>query len=136
MKLFITFFVFYSIQTIIFIAIGIYFFDNSILELLICFGPKKNSIASLINYELCGMIPSYKDMKLKILTQNLRVSVQIFNECRQNKVDSIDFEKHPIINISQDANRISRKDHVDKLKREQISQVYIIRRRVLRKPFL
>lgn len=106
---------------------------------------EQRKITSLIDYEqFCGMKASDKDRKLEILSQNQRVSVQTFNESRQNNIRHLlidvrsaneyeicqlnQSENHPI-KIFQDANNTNRKALVDKIKAEQIPQIYVICRR-------
>lgn len=110
----------------------------------VCFEPRK--IRSLIDYEqFCGMKASDKNMKLQLLPQNQRVSVQHLKECRQNnhtkyllidvrseneyqicRLDSS--ENHPI-KIFQDLNSNSRTALINRIKTEKIPQVFIICRR-------
>lgn len=109
----------------------------------VCVEPRK--ITSLIDYEqFCGMKASDKDMKLEILPESQRVSVQTLNESRLNndRYLLIDVrseneyeicrlnqsENHPI-KIFQDPNSVARKALVNKIKNEQISWVYVICRR-------
>lgn len=109
----------------------------------ICAEPRK--ITSLIDYEqFCGMKASDKDFKLELLPQNNRISVQKLNECRQ-KIDPhllIDVrsqneyeichlnesENHPI-KIFSDLNKNSGQMLVEKIKNENISNVFVICRR-------
>ncbi|XP_055305180.1 adenylyltransferase and sulfurtransferase MOCS3 [Sitodiplosis mosellana] len=109
----------------------------------VCAEPRK--ITSLIDYEqFCGMKASDKDMKLEILPQNQRVSVQILNERRQNndrhllidvrseneyEICQLNRSENYPIKIFQDENSISRKALVDRIKGEKIPQVYVICRR-------
>lgn len=109
----------------------------------ICVEPRK--ITSLIDYEqFCGMKASDKDMKLEILPQNQRVSVHTLNEYLQNnnryllidvrseneyEICQLNQSENYPIKIFQDPKSIRRKELVDRIKNEQIPQVYVICRR-------
>lgn len=109
----------------------------------ICAEPKK--ITSLIDYELfCGMQATDKDLQLNILSENQRIAVQQLNEYRRNndrhllidvrseneyEICHLDpSENHPIKHF-QNLNINSRKALIDRIKGEQIPQVFVICRR-------
>lgn len=109
----------------------------------ICVEPRK--ITSLIDYErFCGMKASDKDLKLKVLSHDQRVSVQELNESRQNndqhllidvrsaneyEICHLDrSENHPI-KIFNDSNNSKRNALVNRIEEDRISQVYVICRR-------
>lgn len=109
----------------------------------ICVEPRK--ITTLIDYEqFCGMEASDKDLKLQILQENQRISVQSLNESRQKndqhmlidvrtaneyEICHLDrSENHPI-KMFTDLNSGMREALVEKIKKENIPQVFVICRR-------
>lgn len=109
----------------------------------ICVEPRK--ITTLIDYEqFCGMKASDKDLQLTLLSQHQRISVQKLNEYRQlnephlliDVRSSNEFEichlkqseNYPIKQFS-DLNNGNGKELIERIKSENISNVFVICRR-------
>lgn len=109
----------------------------------VCVEPRK--ISQLIDYEqFCGMRASDKDLKLQLLPENQRISVEKLYENLQSNEQHllIDVrskneyeicrlersENHPI-KMFTNQNSDSRRELVDRIKAERIPQIYVVCRR-------
>lgn len=109
----------------------------------ICAEPRK--LNTLIDYEqFCGMRASDKNLKLSLLPEDQRISVQALKEKRQSnskhllidvrtenefEICHLDSSENYPIKIFQEPSNEEKQNLIDRIKNEEIAEVYVICRR-------